>query len=616
MVSLALGQGWFRPKSPQDRIQKVIQLYNEGRYGASEAELNKLKKYPDIYSGPAVTFLHLKILSQENQFPEARQLARKLLASADTRYRPYVYETLGDMFVNEGNYTAAFRQYLLARKAAGDQSQFWRRIDNKLMKSIGLDIQEGTIDELLALEEDTTIATILQLVKGFKYLSQGESDRAALILSTISPEYVPDAFFPVYEKMLLTANKPRPKNTKIGIVASLTGDQSSVSRTFLKGMNQALIHHLQSGAAVSFMIIDNRSDAIETVQAMKTLEQNPDISAVIAPLGAKSALLSAGMAPRLSIPVLIPTSTQDGITSLSENIFQCATPLEKTGAKAARYIVETLGYDTIAVLAPADDYGKAIVDAFIKQLDLMGVYPVSLQWYSGIPQSLKSEFSALRKTAWSLVPKESSDEEFLGLEMDSLDAIFDISEEDFFDLPEENNKKLTKSDSVSYMLETIQALFIPARPEHITYIGTQFPQYNLKTTIVGTESWYNRDIINEESIGSHLNGMIVLSNQYPGQNNAMENPIVPEGNPATFFLGYDLGQLLFFVTSQQPSANMSLTQQLAQVQDYHGLAYSWSFRPDDHSNSALHVLRYSNKEYRDLGFFRGDSLVHTQYYTP
>jgi len=51
--------------------------------------------------------------------------------------------------------------------------------------------------------------------------------------------------------------------------------------------------------------------------------------------------------------------------------------------------------------------------------------------------------------------------------------------------------------------------------KHVSYLGTQFPVYNLKTTLIGTEGWYNLDILNQETIGPHVDGMVVISSEYP-----------------------------------------------------------------------------------------------------
>ena len=66
-------------------------------------------------------------------------------------------------------------------------------------------------------------------------------------------------------------------------------------------------------------------------------------------------------------------------------------------------------------------------------------------------------------------------------------------------------------DSAKVVLETIQAIYIPIRPEELTYIGTQLPLYNLKTMLFGNENWLEMRLLNQEVIGPHVSGMRVIT---------------------------------------------------------------------------------------------------------
>ncbi|NIA18689.1 MAG: ABC transporter substrate-binding protein, partial [Simkaniaceae bacterium] len=458
---------------------------------------------------------------------------------------------------------------------------------------------------------------ILRLVEAFREITQSNPEQAAYQLSFVYPEYVPDELFPVYEQLILASYKEKSTIVTIGIVAPLTGLESIAGRTFLRGIQQAFKHHLRVGHKVSYIILDNLSDEIETARAMTSLLKNPNVTAIIAPLGRRDALMAASMVNNSTIPVIIPLSTQDGLTDLSPNVFQFNSTLSMRGEFAAQYAIQNLQATSIAILAPADGYGKTLVDAFIKELDLNGIEPVAIEWYSDDPKNLKREFTAIRKSAWALVPDEDTNEQYLGMELDSLDALFDVSTEDFFDLPEEENKKkLSRSDSTEVVLETVQAIFIPAHPAHISYIGTQFPVYNLNTTIIGTESWYNPDVLNQETIGPHINGMVLVSSEYP---NERIDEVLPENvtNPSVFYLGYDTAEILLHIAAKTYNDPSGFSRELSSVASLHGKFHSFSFgKSHKNVNTALHILKYENERFYDLGFFRGDSLVATYYPAP
>ncbi len=108
----------------------------------------------------------------------------------------------------------------------------------------------------------------------------------------------------------------------------------------------------------------------------------------------------------------------------------------------------------------------------------------------------------------------------MDLEIDSLDALFDVDVADFFELPPEDEDLMDKKDSAKVLLETLEAIYIPLRPEELTYIGTQLPIYNFKTMIFGNESWLNMPILNQEVIGPHVEGMYIVSDVNSAISNA------------------------------------------------------------------------------------------------
>ena len=79
------------------------------------------------------------------------------------------------------------------------------------------------------------------------------------------------------------------------------------------------------------------------------------------------------------------------------------------------------------------------------------------------------------------MPKEESFDEALGMKIDSLDALFDISAEDFFDLPKSEKKKMSAADSAKIILNTIQGIYLPINKADLAYIGPQIPMYNFNT---------------------------------------------------------------------------------------------------------------------------------------
>ena len=111
------------------------------------------------------------------------------------------------------------------------------------------------------------------------------------------------------------------------------------------------------------------------------------------------------------------------------------------------------------MIAPGGDEDRAQADYFLDELYQLGIDPVAVEWYHGKPENISRQFRVLRKTAWKLLPEINPNQDALDLEIDSLDALFDVDVTDFFELPKESDvETMNQRDSSKIVLETIHAL--------------------------------------------------------------------------------------------------------------------------------------------------------------
>ncbi|MEC9026772.1 MAG: hypothetical protein VYD20_03725, partial [Candidatus Neomarinimicrobiota bacterium] len=305
-----------------------------------------------------------------------------------------------------------------------------------------------------------------------------------------------------------------------------------------------------------------------------------------------------------NIPLLIPSASLDEITSLGNNIYQLNSNLSTRGKIAAKYITKILELDSIAVLAPADNFGRALTDAFIKEVDKLGKKVVGVEWYSGIPTDLKRQFKNLRKIAFDLIKEDNNYDEYLGMALDSLDFLFELSDDDLFDIPDDEEVKLTASDSSKIKLNTIQAIYSPVHIEHLAYIGTQFPMYYFDTQIVGNDSWRNLDILNQSNIGPHMEGLHIISNNYSID---IKNQIYDQA--------FDCTQLIYSIINHEDNGRLALVKRLSNLSDFNGESHNIRF-VDSNLNTSLQVLKYDNNQISRTGYFIGDSLLSVENIAP
>ena len=600
-------QNWFQSRLIQKQLDMAVDHFNEDRFATTETILSKLLEKPLGAYEATARILLLKTTYALRKIDKTKEIGREFLQSfpADQHIKD-VFLKFGDIFIDEGNYGSAFRMYIRARTLANDD-EFLTLIDERILQTIQLNIAPEIITELLMVETVTDQRTICTLANAYNDIASGYPDKCALTLYALHPEQVPVVYYDLYEKLLRASYEPPTTTVTVGVILPLTGDNMSAGNSFLRGMYKAIQSINDQDQKIALIIKDNRGSEIETIRSVNALEGNPAVKAIIGPISMTNALVAANTVQGKNIPLLVPSSTQDGLTSLGRNIYQLNSNLKMRGKIAARYVANTLKLDSLAVLAPADKFGHALADAFVNEANLLGKKIVAIEWYSGIPTDLKRQFKSLRKVAFNLVKKEESFDEYLGIEFDSLDFLFELSDEDLFNIPEDEDQEiLTENDSAEIDLNTIQALYLPVHPEHLAYIGTQFPMYHFNTQVIGNESWQDLDVLNRRNIGPHMNGLAIITGSYSVN---IKDEI--------FQQAFECTKLLHFIFNNQDNGRVSISQRLSNLDEFHGDTKIVSFsNTDPNLNTALQVLHYSDEQITKTGFFKEDSYLSLQGIAP
>ena len=597
-------QNWFQSRLIEKQIDMAIEHFNKDRFAIAETIIKKLMEKPLGVYEPKSRIMLMKTAYALNKKEEVKIIGRDFLESfPKSEFTKDVYLKFGDTFVDEQNFNSAFRMYIKARTLSANEEYIYL-VDHRLLNTIQLNIASTTISELSMISTNSSERIICILAKSFNDISSGNPDECALSLYQVNPEEIPIYYFDLYEKLLRASYQPAVKSITVGVIIPLTGDKMIQGNSFLRGMHKALSSSIDSNKKIAFMIKDNQGDEIQTIRAVNELEKNSAVKAIIGPISESNAIIAANSLQGKNIPLLIPSATLDGITSLGKNIYQLNSNLSVRGKIAARYITKILELDSIAVLAPADNFGHALTDAFVKEVDQLGKKIVGVEWYSGIPTDLKRQFKNLRKIAFELEEKDNNYDEYLGMELDSLDYLFELSDDDLFDIPDDEDEKLTALDSSKLKLNTIQAIYSPVHPDHLAYIGTQFPMYYFETQIVGNDSWKNLDVLNQSNIGPHMEGLIIISNNYSID---IKDQIYNQA--------FDCTQLIYSIFNDQDNGRLALAKKLSNLSDFSGKSHNVRF-VDSNLNTSLQVLRYENNQITRSGYFVGDSLLSLESIAP
>ena len=541
-----------------------------------------------------------------NKFEEARKSAKQFLSDfPESNYMSNVMDSLGDLYVNEANYSSAYRLYHRALDLS-KSNRLDEKIHKKLYKLVQYELPVSLIEELMIISKHVESQNIHLVAVANIAILNGRPDDAALALSKIKSDSMPKIYTPFFNNLLKASYRSPASTLTIGLLLPLTGNQSDIGNAFLNGF----IEGEKSGSSkynrLSTIINDTKSNNLHAVKIAKKLEEMNQISGIVLQADNETTLAITSVLSSTDIPVLLSEYRLNDLSRIHSKTFLTHSTIAIDAKNSANYAVNSLGLDSLAVIAPADEYGEVQVDAFIKEVDRLGANVVATIWYTGEPKNLRRQFKYLRKVAFGLLNEKEDFDEALGMEIDSLDALFDVSVDDYFDLPSTKKQKMSSSDSSKVVLETIKGIYLPIREGEVEFLGTQLPMYNLRAKIIGNLNWKNLEILKKENIGPHLNGLSIISDFY---NTSIDSVNYNSKLNNAYYRGFNSARLLTSLNIQDAKRS-TLVETLSNIKGSVNQGYYYSPSTNNNKiNSASQLFEFDGKEFIHKGIFIGDSLL-------
>jgi len=579
--------------------------YNSKRYKLAESEFKKILIDRKNYSDPVSHLMLAKSQYFQNKIIECQRTCNSYLNKyPKSKYEINVRILLSDILISKEKYSNVLEELLPVRYETKDSIMQYN-IDYRILSSIMIGVKSNKIEQLLFSNENTINRSILNLARSYRSLLDGNMNDMELSLSVINPEILPDLYKNLFNGLNRFIGAENNSHGTVAVILPLSGGDKLKGQTFLMGLSGMIVDY-QYDLSTHFKIYDNKSNDIKTLKILKSINLDRSITSILGYLSEVSNIAATSYSG--SIPILLSKSNYSELANISDNIYLLSTSSEAQAKLSAKYAINILGYKNIAVLAPADDINKNYADNFILELNQLGIEPVAIEWYYGKPENISRQLSSIRKIAWSLLPKENPNIEYLDMKIDSLDALFDVDVADFMDITEEDNSisnKMTKRDSLKVALNTIEAIYIPINKSDLSFIGTQLPMYNLDTKIIGNESWMDIDILGQDIIGPHLQGLTVLSSEYPkfGLTKSSELDRV-------YSMGYDHGYFINSLIKLSLNSRQKFKKLLKKGELYMGA--SSLIELGGHSNNEnkiVRVLEYKRNKMGTIGYFNGTELV-------
>ena len=491
--------------------------------------------------------------------------------------------TMGDIYSSKGYYNFAFKHYIDARRSNED-SRSKRSINKRIAKIIPLNLEYANLEVMEILEEDNTNLNIILLAQSFT-LIYNNSEQVLNKFNDIEQRSLDREFRSSYNFLKRNVNSNMSFSKKVGVVLPLEGEGLEITNAFLKGLLEAN-QSSQSNDKIQFIVIDNFSDPISTVEAFKNLVNKHNVSAIIGPFLDKNLIAGASSISTVDIPIFAPFTSLDNLSNVNQNIYLLNSSVDFRNQLLANHSFADSDLNNIAVIAPRTDLGINEVDSFLIALDKLNKEPIYIGWYEeNSAIDLQPNFNELRDIAWEIETRDEY-QEFLGVEIDVLDSMFEVDNDEVYDMF--NLEKDESIDSTKVILETIDSIFYPVSSSGLEFIASQVSLSNLETQLLGNENWLNLDLLKEESVSPHISNMLFVSNYIPKYLNDSEYDYSPFLNNA-FHFGIDFSN--FLINSKFNKSRFILDSSSS----YEGITRNFDFS-NSNLNQASKVIRFSNRK--------------------
>lgn len=491
--------------------------------------------------------------------------------------------TMGDIYSSKGYYNFAFKHYIDARRSNED-SRSKRPINKRIAKIIPLNLDYANLEVMEILEEDNTNLNIILLAQSFT-LIYNNSEEVLNKFNDIEQRSLDREFRSSYNFLKRNVNSNMSFSKKVGVVLPLEGEGLEITNAFLKGLLEAN-QSLQSNDKIQFIVIDNFSDPILTVEAFKNLVNKHNVSAIIGPFLDKNLIAGASSVSTVDIPIFAPFTSLDNLSNVNQNVYLLNSSVDFRNQLLANHSFADSELNNIAVIAPRTDLGIKEVDSFLIALDKLNKEPVYIGWYEeNSAIDLQPNFNELRDIAWEIETRDEY-QEFLGVEIDVLDSMFEVDNDEIYDMF--NLEQDESIDSTKVILETIDSIFYPVSSSGLEFIASQVSLSNLETQLLGNENWLNLDLLKEESVSPHISDMLFVSNYIPKYSNNSEYDYNPSLNNA-FHFGIDFSN--FLINSNFNKSRFILNSSSS----YDGITRNFDFS-NSNLNQASKVIRFSNRK--------------------
>jgi branched-chain amino acid transport system substrate-binding protein len=226
---------------------------------------------------------------------------------------------------------------------------------------------------------------------------------------------------------------------RIGVYLPLTGANAYGGELELEGLQMAAKEApTVLGKKVELFVVDNKTDKVESANAVKRLIDKEKVVAVIGTYGSSLAMAGGEVAEKAGVPMIGTSCTNPLVTQGKKYIYRVCFIDPFQGAGAATYAFKTLGLKKAALLVDvANDYSVGLANFFAKSYTKLGGEVVSNLNYQSGDQDFTAQLTEIisKKPDVLFIPSYFAEGAIIMKQVKELGGTFKIMGGDAMDNP-------------------------------------------------------------------------------------------------------------------------------------------------------------------------------------
>jgi branched-chain amino acid transport system substrate-binding protein len=479
IIVIASNSLWARPPRRQTELpgdyKMAMSFYEKGDFKDAYNLFAKLtKSYPSDSNNSIYNFMAAKSLYKSGDYKGSSGL-----------WKTYIDSFPGSNLIGEArlfwghslyynkDIKEAAEQYLLTIEN-DSKSKAAEIAQENVMPLIKHGLTLDELDALISKYPKSPLAETMDYAMAQREIDAGHYRKGNSLLRVYIKRYPGSRNFKQARILLEESAEKSENEILLGLLVPLTGSYQEYGRSMVEGANLAVKGFFNNTTKVSLAIRDTKGNPILAAKVAKTLAEEEPI-AVVGPLRSESALSAAIVLNEHSIPMITPTASEQSLSSIGPNIFQISPSIEQIGMSLAKYAIKNLKINEFAIIAPDDNSGSKISNAFTEAVYKLGGEVILTSYYPSGATDFKQQIMPLREIllARSQVAQSISD-------------------------------SLNISDSTSVTVSPdedrpvqLGGLFLPGYSDDLKLLIPQVKYHVIRTRFLGGDGWDSNGLISE-----------------------------------------------------------------------------------------------------------------------